>query len=311
VYVLSRTRFIVFIVSLIVLIILLRILIDIIDRTSVLNIPRNIVEILKEHRVFDIILALVLGIVAIQFTASFVHSILKHHGRSAYLVRNVVLVIGYIILALIIGILLGLSGESILASATFSGLIIGLALQPVLSNFFSGLIILTTGYLKPGQEIRLAGLPLSVLPLPSYKFFSRDTIIPNIRGTVVEIGFLYTKIIDTDGNLVKVSNNILLNNSIVLEETEEERRIQVRYEFPITCDPDIVISELQSVLNKKLGNYKLYIEEQSDKTHYIVLLTTITPPKISGRLYRSDILKEIIKVHKKLLFEKKCVETYQ
>lgn len=304
----SRLKFLVLIIAIITLVISVRLLFYVFNIFELLGMPVELVEILIKYRLLDIVLAIVVGVITIQFLALSIYSILKPHGRSAYFVRNVIIVVGYIVLVFVIGILLGLGAESILASATFSGLIIGLALQPVLSNFFSGLIILSTGYLKPGQEVRLAGVPLSLLAFPAYKFFSRDYIVPNIRGTIVEIGFMYTKILDTDGNLVKISNNMLLNNSMVMEETEEERRIQVRYEFPVTCDPDIVISELRSIFDKKLSDYRLLIEEQSDKQYYIVLLTTTAPPKTSGRVYRSTILKEIIKVHRKLLLEKKCVD---
>lgn len=304
----SRLKFVALIVVVVTAIVAVRVVFELIDLTKVLGIPSDVVKILREFRILDVVLTLIIGIVLIQSLASFTYSLLKQHGRSALLVRNVVLIMGYIALSFAIGTILGLGREGILASATFSGLIIGLALQPVLSNFFSGLIILTTGYVKPGQEIKLAGIPLAFISLPAYKFFSRDIHIPNIRGTVVEVGFLYTKILDTDGNLLKVSNNMLLSNSVVMVETEEERRIQVRYEFPVTCDPDVVFTELQNVFDKMLRDYKLFIEEQSEKKYYIVLLTTITPPKTSGRIYRSNILKEMIKVHRRLVIENKCVE---
>lgn len=304
----SRFRFIALIVFVLVFIVVVRIVLEIVDLFKAIGVPGDAARVLREYRVLDVVLTLVVGVIVVQLLASFTYSLLKQHGKSAYLVRNVVLISGYIVLTFVIGSILGLGREGILASATFSGLIIGLALQPVLSNFFSGLIMLTTGYVKPGQEVKLAGIPLAFLQLPPYKFFSRDIHIPNIRGTVVEIGFLYTKILDTDGNLIKVSNNMLLNNSIVLVETEGEKRIQVRYEFPISCDPDLVLSELQKVFDKTLRDYKLLIEEQSEKKYYIVLLIAVTPPKTSGRIYRSNILKEIIKIHRKLILENKCVE---
>lgn len=297
----ARTRLTV-VLMIIILVSVTRILIDL----SVAGIPNEVKEVLHRYKVVDAVLAVIVGVIVVQLTASTALIYLKPFGKAAYLIRNVILIVGYIILAFIVGGILGLSSESVLASATFSGLIIGLALQPVLSNFFAGLIILTTGFLRPGQEIRLAGIPLTFLPFPAYKFFSRDYVVPSIRGTVVEIGFMYTKILDVDGNLIKVSNNMLLNSSIVLEESEGEKRIQIRYEFPVTCNPDEVLSELHTVLRKILDEYKLYIEEQSDKQNYIVIITALVPPKVSTRAYRSTILKEIIKIHRRFLLENKC-----
>jgi len=255
------------------------------------------------------VVALIVGIVIIQLFASATVIWLKR-GREAYLVRNVILVLGYIVLGFVIASILGLSGESLLASATFSGLIIGLALQPVLSNFFSGLLILLSGYIKPGQDVRIAGgIPLSLLAFPAYKFFSRDYAIPGLRGKVLEIGLLYTKMLDIDGNVVKIPNNMLFSSSIVLEETSESRRVQIRYEFPVTCSPDIVLAELHRVFRGILNDYNLYIEEQSDKQYYIVLLVTITPPDTKTREFRSKLLKEFIDIHRELILSGLCTQT--
>lgn len=279
---------------------IIRLMIEVVDIFS------RVREIIHSYRFLDAVLMAVVGIIVIQLIASATLSAFKHLGRATYVIRNIILIIGYIALALGIGVVLGLSPEGVLAGATFSGLILGLALQPVLSNFFSGLLILLSGYLKPGQEVRIAGLPVALLSFPAYKFFSRDMLVPSLRGTIVEIGLLYTKILDLDGNLIKISNNMLLSNSMVLTETEEEKRVQIRYEFPVTCNPDEVLAELHLSLGKILGDYRLYIEEQSDKQYYIVIVITTAPPKISARAYRSEVLKEIVKVHRKLLLENRC-----
>jgi small conductance mechanosensitive channel len=287
-------------IAIVVLIVLLEALLQ--------YLPRDIAELYATHRrVLYAILAIIAGAIIIQLLAS--AALLRLKGlREAYLIRNVILLLGYTILALIVATILGVSGESILASATFSGLVLGLALQPVLSNFFAGLLILLSGFIRPGQDVRIAGgLPVFLLSFPAYKFFSRDYMIPSIKGRVLEIGFLYTKILDTDGQVVKVSNMTLLSSSVVLEEAEESKVIQVRYEFPVMCNPDDVLPELQKSLHGLLeSDYNLYIEEQSDKQYYIVLLRTLAPPHEKTRELRSAIMREFIKTHRKLLAEKKC-----
>jgi len=188
-------------------------------------------------------------------------------------------------------------------------LILGLALQPVLSNFFSGLLILVSGYIKPGQTVRIAGgIPLSLIAIPAYKFFSRDYMIPSLKGEVLEIGLLYTRILDVDGNVVKVPNNILLNSSVVLEETSESRLVQIRYEYPVTCSPDVVLNKLHEALHNVLDDYNLYIEEQTDKQYYIVLLVATTPPETRTREFRSRLLKEFINVHRELILNGLCTQ---
>lgn len=273
---------------------------------------KDLAQVYAAYRGFIVAaIALVVGITIIQLIASATVIWLKR-GREAYLVRNAVLVLGYIVLGFVVASILGLSGETILASATFSGLVIGLALQPILSNFFSGLLILLSGYVRPGQEVRIAGaIPVSFLASPAYKFFSRDYIVPSVRGRVIEVGLLYTKIIDIDGNVVKVSNNMLLNSGVVLEEVYESRRVQIRYEFPVTCSPELVLSKLREAFNNTLNDYELYIEEQSDKEYYIVLLITTAPPDIKVREFRSKLLKEFIEVHRELIINGLCQQTQQ
>jgi small-conductance mechanosensitive channel len=270
---------------------------------------KELEEVYARYRgVIHVVVALAVGVVTIQLLAS-ATIIWLHRRREAYLVRNVVLILGYIVLGFVVASMLGVSGESLLASATFSGLILGLALQPVLSNFFSGLLILVSGYIKPGQTVRIAGgIPLSLIAFPAYKFFSRDYMIPSLKGEVLEIGLLYTKILDVDGNVVKVSNNILLNSSVVLEETSESRLVQIRYEYPVTCSPDVVLNKLHEALHNVLDDYNLYIEEQIDKQYYIVLLVATTPPETRTREFRSRLLKEFIKVHRELILNGLCTQ---
>ncbi|MEM1561412.1 MAG: mechanosensitive ion channel family protein [Candidatus Bathyarchaeia archaeon] len=245
----------------------------------------------------------IVGILSIQLLASTLTARLKHLGKEAYLLRNVIVVIGYIIIGFIILALFEVTGVSAIAGATVSGLVLGLALQPVLSSLFAGLFILGTGFLRPGSTIKISGgLPISPVVTPAYKMFSRDEIIPVLRGTIVEVGLMHTKILSDSGEIVKVPNNIIFSNSIVMEEKEEPKVVRVRYEFPIQYDPEIVLEKIQKHLStNNFRNYKVYIEEQSDKNNYIILVIAETPPNIKIREYRSDLLKHIIKVHRDLM----------
>ncbi|MEL9940178.1 MAG: mechanosensitive ion channel family protein [Ignisphaera sp.] len=302
----ARNRVIIAFIVIIVVAIAIKIL-----EASINYLPKKFAEFYNTYRsVFIALFVAIGGAITIQLLASAVHILFKG-SREAYFVRNIVLVLGYTILLLAIVITLGIGSEGVLAGATFSGLIIGLALQPVLSNFFSGLLILLSGYLKPGQTVRIAGnIPISLLAFPAYKFFSRDYMIPSLKGQILEIGFMYTKILDADGQIVKIPNTVLLN-SIVIEKSEESKTIQVRYEFPIVCNPDNVLYELHRRLQMVIKSYRLYIEEQIDKQYYIVLLIAEAPPNVKTREFRSMILKEFIKTHRDLTNSGICSSTTQ
>jgi len=249
------------------------------------------------------ITAIMLGALIIELVASLITVRLKHLGRGVYLVRNVVVVMGYVAVGLIVLAIFEVTGVSAVAGATVSGLVIGLGLQPILANLFAGLIILGTGFLKPGANVKISGgLPLSTVTFPAYKMFSRDEFMPTLRGIVVEVGLMHTKILSDSGELVKIPNNIAFTNSVVMEEREEPKTVRVRYEFSVHYDPDDVLKRIREELHKNnISDFRVYLEEQSDKNYYIVLLVAIAPPNIKVREFPSELLKYMIKVHRTLI----------
>jgi len=255
---------------------------------------------------FNIVRAIttvMLGILIIELVASLITVRLKHLGRGVYLVRNVFVVMGYVAVGLIVLAIFEVTGVSAVAGATVSGLVIGLGLQPILANLFAGLIILGTGFLKPGANVKISGgLPLSTVTFPAYKMFSRDEFMPTLRGIVVEVGLMHTKILSDSGELVKIPNNIAFTHSVVMEEKEEPKTVRVRYEFPVQYDPDDVLKRIREELDKNnISDFRVYLEEQSDKNYYIVLLVATAPPNIKVREFRSELLKRMIKVHRTLI----------
>ncbi|MEM3090670.1 MAG: mechanosensitive ion channel family protein [Candidatus Bathyarchaeia archaeon] len=272
----------------------------------ILTIPAILPEDMRKAYLtyFNIIRAItvvIFGALALELVASVITRRLKHLGREVYLIRNVILVVGYVVIGLMILAVFEVTGITAVAGATVSGLIIGLGLQPILANLFAGLIILGTGFLRPGTEVKISGgLPLSTVAFPAYKMFSRDEFMPTLRGVVMEVGLLHTKILSDSGEMVKIPNNLAFSNSVVMEEREEPKTVRVRYEFPVEYDPDNVLANLQKALSKNFQDFRIYVEEQSDKNYYIVLVVSKTPPNEKVREFRSEILKQIIKVHREL-----------
>jgi small-conductance mechanosensitive channel len=274
----------------------------------ILTLPAILPEDIREaymnyFRIVRALTVIIVGVLALEVVASVITRRFRHLGREVYLIRNVILVIGYIVLGLMILAIFEVTGVTAVAGATVSGLIIGLGLQPILANLFAGLIILGTGFLRPGTEVKISGgaLPLSAVSFPAYKMFSLNEFIPTLKGVVVEVGLLHTKILSDSGEIVKIPNNLAFSNSIVMEEKEEPKTIRVRYEFPVEYDPDIVLARLQEAISQELKDFRVYVEEQSDKKYYIVLVLATTPPNAKVRECRSRLLKQIIKVHRELI----------
>jgi small-conductance mechanosensitive channel len=251
------------------------------------------------------------GILLIVYSISgpILKSLLPNYGRKAYTIMSLIKIFAYVIAGIVLLTSLGLSPEVALAGGTFSGLIIGLAVQPVLSNFFSGLLVLLTGYVKPGDDVRLVTteIPYQWASLPGYKYFSPDYVFVGYRGRIIEVGLLYTLMVSDSGVELKIPNRIIFNATIVnyTPETQLERVLQVRYEFKVEYDPDLVLERIRNVLSDMEGIEDITINEQSDKEYYIVQIRFLTPVGKDWRTIKSEILKRLIKVHRELkLIEK-------
>jgi small conductance mechanosensitive channel len=223
-------------------------------------------------------------------------------GTRANTAGNLIKFFGYVVIAVSALSFFGVSPEVALAGGTFTGLIIGLGAQPLLSNFFAGVVLLLTGALKPGDEVRLVttSLPYQTTTGMGYKFFSPDFVNVGYRGYVQEVGLLYSTMITETGLELKVPNQLILNSGIInySSETPKIGKRQVRYEFSIKFDPDEVLRRIKDSLSSIEDVISVYISEQSDKQYYIVVIEFTSSPGKNWREIKSDILKKLISLQR-------------
>lgn len=219
----------------------------------------------------------------------------------------------YLIIILVVVSYLGISGGNFLvAGGAFSGLIIGLAIQPVLANFFAGIIIILTKFVEIGDRIKIlsAQIPFSITVLPPYKFFSVDNLDVGYDGKIVEIGLFFSKLITTDRKEIKIPNSILLSSAIMdykSEEVDFQRIVSLRVEFPLEMKKSYNLDILEKEILKSLKEFKIiegpYFSEQSDKDHVLVMLK-IDPEKRDWKLVKSMALKNLLKLRQKIKYVK-------
>lgn len=261
--------------------------------------------------IYTIIAALGIMLIVYSISGPILSSLVPKYGRKAYAVTNALKLFTYIIAGIMILASLGISPEVALAGGTFSGLIVGLALQPTLSNFFAGLIVLLTGYVKPGDDIRLVTpeMPYQWAFLPGYKYFSPDYVFVGYRGKIIEVGLLYSLMISDSGVEVKIPNRIIFNAAIVnyTPERQLERISQVRYEFKVDYDPDLVLERIKKALSDMNEIEEITINEQCDKEYYIVQIRFSTPIGKDWKEIKSEVLRRLIKVHRELKIAEKPI----
>jgi len=118
-------------------------------------------------------------------------------------VINYALRIGIIITGIVLSLtVLGVNFTGLVATLGFSGLILGFALQDIIKNFLSGIIILVQKPFKIGEEIR----------------------VDSIAGKVKKISARSTIIRTFDGNDVIIPNQKILSKEIVCPGTYLKKR---------------------------------------------------------------------------------------
>jgi hypothetical protein len=119
--------------------------------------------------------------------------------------RLVALLGGYLISGVAVCDLVGLELSQLLVGGAITGIILGLAAQPVLSNLFAGLVLLFARPYVPGQRVRVMSGAING---------------PHV-GVIVSAGLLYTVLETVDGPL-NIPNSSLLASAIgpSLEKTD-------------------------------------------------------------------------------------------
>ena len=247
------------------------------------------------------VIALVGGIAIARELSVAVTDILRPRlHKNSLIVGNVVSVSGFIFSAFLAASFAAISSTTILASAAFGGLVLGLALQPTLGSFFAGLLILGSGTVRPGTQVRILSwhIPFQAALWPVYKYFSPDTVYAGYIGQVVHVGLFFTSIATEEGQLMRIPNTILATDAAIVSYSEKDFVFNVRYEFSIRFEPERVLKELRAALDG-YPLLSLLVNEQSDKQFYLVKMVLNAKEK-DHAVIKSEILSKIIRIHREL-----------
>ena len=246
-------------------------------------------------------LILVAGVVLTREVALLVAKELRRElGDTSLVASNGVAILGYVIAIIAAASYLSFSPTDILASAAAGGLVLGLALQPTLGSFFAGILILVTGEIRPGTQVRILSwhIPFQPALWPGYKYFSPDQVYPGFMGEVLEVGLFFTTIMTEEGQSMKLPNSILATDAAIIRYTSRDYFFNVRYEFPIRFPPDVVVKGVAEE-TKGFPVLKTYVNEQSDKEYYIVKVVLNAKEADHAEL-KSQILSRLIGLHQRL-----------
>jgi len=231
--------------------------------------------------------------------------ILKGKGNVSIVVPNVVKYLGYIVIFIVAFSIFGVTSAEAIAGGTFAGLVIGLALQPVLQNFFAGLLIMGTGYISIGDHVRIMSTKITYTPVlfPQYKYFSRDFIEQGIEGDVVEIDLFFLRILLENGREIRIPNYILLESSVIdyTSKYSKDFVISIRVEFPLY---KVDLERIEQQIVEVLKGYEIiegpFLSEQSDKEH-VILSLKIRANVTEWKKVKSEVLKRLLILRKRIV----------
>ena len=222
---------------------------------------------------FGIILYMVLRLILKALERTLEKRIQKKYVRPLIFLLSIA---GYFVILLIILDLLGVNLSSIILGSAFVGAIIGLAAQQILSNFFSGILLIWSRPFVPGDYIEFNSWQFSYM-LPSYppKYLSRDEFRWKIKGRVEDISMNFTTIVEDDGTVLKMPNSIVIQGATAVNPVRN--RIQIRTEILKNVGYAKFKKDVESIvsISKEITSYQSYIEEIGRETYLVVITLTI------------------------------------
>ncbi|WP_417431201.1 mechanosensitive ion channel family protein [Halpernia sp.] len=141
--------------------------------------------------------------------------------------------------------IMGLDGflYKFLGSLGVAGVIAGVALKDLVSSVFSGMLVGVDKAFQVGDYVTIDG----------------------ISGTVLEIGFLTTKVTADDGRKIFIPNQLIFTAPFVNVTASENRKIYLTFEIPNTEN----LTKVKELLHDEVS--KIEGAERIDETQIIVV----------------------------------------
>lgn len=175
--------------------------------------------------ILPVVLIFAGGILIIHIVIATVTKLLektKLEKAAHSLIRTVIRVTMYILLALIVASKLGIDVTSIVALASVLTLAVSLALQNILANVIGGFTLLSTHPFHSGDFVEIAGQ----------------------SGTVEEINMTYTMLATPDNKMVSIPNSAVVAAQIVNYSCTGTRRISLEVSASYDAPTQKVIDAL-------------------------------------------------------------------
>ena len=193
-----------------------------------MDLPTNPIQ-----TIFQIILIIILTTVFSRIITRILNKFerFKDDMTGIYLIRDIIVYIIYFIALMDILRLFGINLYGTLLSLGIVGIAVSLAAKDIISNLFSGIILIIGKSIKVGDTIE----------------------INKAKGVIEQIHLRTTTIKDDDGVVSNIPNSTLTNNLFKIYKAPEKYRINIMAGLPLDIDLDEFNSYITEKINKLDG----------------------------------------------------------
>ncbi|MCC5990363.1 MAG: mechanosensitive ion channel family protein [Thermosphaera sp.] len=187
---------------------------------------------LNNPQLLSIVIALIIFSIG-YFVALVIRRIVFKIGIRFY-ARNIASIVSkiiyYVILLIALSTALGYLGvelTGLIIAGGFAGIIVGVALQPLMASFFAGLYVMAERIIQQGEVVSIG----------------------NTMGEVVEVSLMFTKIRTFDGVLVTMPNSQLLSTVIQNYSKAVARRLEFTVSIAYSEDAEKAYSVIKDAVD--------------------------------------------------------------
>ena len=185
------------------------------------------------HNILKFVLFLVIGAIVVRIAVGFVRKLLngpksRLKGAAANFLTTLTKIALTVLYVIILLAMLGVDTTSLVAIFSVLTLAISLAVQGVISNLASGIMLVATKPFDEGDFVELGGN----------------------SGTVAEIGITCTKLNTGDNKVVVIPNSNITANAIINYSAKETRRLDLTFSVAYGTDVEKVKEVILGVIAK-------------------------------------------------------------
>lgn len=250
-----------------------------------------------------IIASLLIGIVMIEILGAGVYYYFSKRItlEEAGPLRNLFRITAYIVLIIILLAELHINITGILVSAGFLGIVLGLAAQSTLSNFISGIYLISSKAFEPGDRVIIHTWQYT-LQAPSYP---HDRFVPGFAGVIKSIGVLYTELTNDEHLPMLVPNSIVAQAMIINYRRATEHMTRIQFDIDIRIKFSSLEKVIKDVIERnrsKIDDYNIDIDYLNNNLYVVTIRLRIEEKDraaLKTKIY-TELIRYLNEEHNKL-----------